>query len=310
MEVAEAKLNDKFLSPKIEDLISFYSFFGNRGELIDWMRNRPKNEPSIINVDGETDIVVIIPTANVNSSRSQTCSREIYKGLNQIFVESVKPRDSYFNYSHNVNLGVQEALKLDPEWIIISNDDMLLQNGPNQLITEIRKHDFAMKNVLFTNPPGDYHSFLRFIGEPTFIYSMLSAAHPNRNRHTRLKLWRKYQLKYIDALYSGPSGFLSRITYRSDLVHLLTGSFTVLSMKYVRNQEKLLDETFVNGGEDTDLSLRLYQEPDKIGYINYKVGDQVGTSLGSGWPRILRNVVNEIYLSYKIEKGILPLKSS
>ena len=308
MKVAEANLNDIFLSPHVEDLISFYGHFGNREELIDWMKGRPKNEPSIINVDGESDIVIIIPTADVKSSRAQFCSSQIFKGLHQIFVESVKPRDSFFNYSHNVNVGITEALKLNPEWIIISNDDMVLRDDPKQLISEIRKNDFNMKNVLFTNPLGEYHSFLRFIGEPTLMYSMLTAVHPNRNRNIRLKLWRKFELRYIDALYSGPTGFISKISYRTDMVHLLTGSFTVLSIKYVKKQKTLLDETFVNGGEDTDLSLRLYQEPEKIGYINYDVGDRIGTSLGSGWPRILRNVVNEIYLSYKIEKGFLPLK--
>ena len=272
------------------------------------MVHRFKSEPTIINEKGETDVVVVIPTADVNSSRSQICSKRIYKGLHQIFVESVRPKDFFFNYSYNVNVGVTEALKLDPEWIIISNDDMVIKDEPKQLISEIRKNDFKVKNVLFTRPPGVYHSFPRFIGEPTMMYSLITAMHPNRNRNFRLKLWNKFQLKYIDALYSGPSGLLSKISYRTEMVHLLTGSFTVLSKKYVKSQRTLLDETFINGGEDADLSLRLYQEPEKIGYINYEVGDRIGTSLGSGWSRILRNVVNEIYLSYKIEKDLLPIK--
>ncbi len=302
-----ANLNSKFLSSNIDDLISFYGHFRDREELIHWMRNRQKNEPNIITVEGQSNVVVVIPTADMNSQRAQDCKNHIFKGLHQIYVESVKPRDMFFNYSHNVNVGVTEALKLKPEWVIISNDDMLLEDSPQKLLSEIAKQDFEVKDVLFTNPLGDYHSFLRFIGVPTFLYSMTVRIHPNRSRHYRLKLWQKFQLKYVDALYSGSTGFLSKLTYRTEKVHLLTGSFTMLSRKYIEKQTQLLDETFINGGEDTDLSLRICENQKGIGYINYKIGDRIGTSLGNGWSRILRNVVNEVYLSYKIEEGLLKL---
>jgi len=46
----------------------------------------------------------------------------------------------------------------------------------------------------------------------------------------------------------------------------------------------------------------------KYSKINYEITDLVGKSLGTGWERILRNVVNEVYLSYKIENGMIPFK--
>ena len=299
------EMNEKFLSSNIDDLISFYNFFHNRKELVDWMQHRPKSEPTIHRVSGENDIVVVIPTADANSKRLKLCSERIFSGLNQIIVESVKPLDKYFNYSHNVNIGVSEAIKTNPKWIIISNDDMVPGDPPHRLISEIRSHDSDLEYALFTRPEGEYHSFQRFIGQPNMLYSIATKLHPNRYRSIRFSLWKRFDLRYIDALYRGSSGLLSRLTYKTLKVHLLTGSFTILSRNYIQSHKQILDETFINGGEDSDLSLRLHEDLNKIGYIDYKIGDRIGTSLGSGWARIIRNVVNEIYLSYKIEKGLL-----
>lgn len=304
----EAKdLNRKFLSSDFRDLNSFYEHFERREDLIRWMKNRHKNEPKIIDVDGEEKVVIVIPTADFESQKTQTCKDIIFKGIHQIYVESVKPRDLFFNYSHNVNLGVTHALKLKPEWIVISNDDMLFEDPPKKLLSELDKVDPDFNDAVFTKPPGSYHSFLRFIGEPTIIYSMIVTLHPNRSRHFRLKLWNKFELRYVDALYSGPTGFLSKLTYKTIKPHLLTGSFTVLSRKYAESQKSVFDETFINGGEDTDLSLRIFEDQNRIGFIDYRIGDSIGSSLGSGWSRSIRNVVNEVYLSYKIERGLLKL---
>lgn len=299
-------LNDKFLSGDIKNISSFFNHFPDRVSLIEWMKIRPKNPSTIFNVEGDSSVIVVIPTADYNSSRIQGVSRKkLFKGIQQVYVESRKPIDEFFNYSHNVNLGVKEALKYKPDWIIISNDDMIPISPPSKLLDEVKKHDPNLSNVLFTNPPGTYHSFKRFIGSPTALYRIITTLHPNLNRKKRLKLWDKFDVKYIDALYENGTGFLSKITYRNLKTHLLTGSFTVLSRKFVESQKDLYDETFINGGEDTDLSLRLYQDESRFGYLNYEIGDMIGVSLGTGWPRILRNVVNEVYLSYKIEKGLL-----
>ena len=41
-----------------------------------------------------------------------------------IFVENIdKKPDKYFNYAYKVNKGVKIALKYNPKWVIISNDE-------------------------------------------------------------------------------------------------------------------------------------------------------------------------------------------
>ena len=300
-------INSKFLSGNAEDVFSFFDSFDTRESLFSWMKTRKKNEPTIYDVDGPTDIVAVIPTSDMNSDRVKTTKESIFKGFRQIYVESVKPYDPYFNYSHNANVGIAEALKLSPEWIVIANDDMVPRQRPERLSGAIREWDHSVTNVLFTNPPGEYHSFQRFIGRPNDLYKLIVTLHPNRSRIHRYKLWKKFGLKYVDALDVGKTGIASKITYRVVKPHLLTGSFTILSSKFVAHQEQVFDETFINGGEDSDLSLRLTKEEEKIGFIDYEIGDMVGTSLGSGWIRNIRNVVNEVYLSYKIEQNLTPI---
>lgn len=305
MHQSDDPLNTLFMSSQIEDLLTFYDSFDDREGLIAWMSERRKSNPSIIEVDGDHTGVVVIPTADYKSSRTQTCSLQIYRGMQQIIVESIRPKDVFFNYSHNVNLGISKAMEFNPKWIIISNDDMVPIDPPNVLLNELKKFEQDKFNVLYTKEKGLYHSFPRFIGTPNSLYSFIAATHPNRLRKKRLDIWRKFDLKYIDAIELGLTGLLSRLTYARVKKHLLTGSFTILSKNYVGSIGEVYDETFINGGEDTDLSLKLSIEPVRAGFINYKIGDFVGTSLGSGWTRYMRNIVNEIYLSYKIEKGLI-----
>ena len=132
------ELNEKFLSSNIDDIFAFYNSFRNREELIEWMRLRPKNKPTLHRVSGNNDIVVVIPTADIDSQRVKLCSERIFSGLNQIIVESIKPHDKYFNYSHNVNIGISEAMRTNPDWIIISNDDMIPEDTSEKLISEIK----------------------------------------------------------------------------------------------------------------------------------------------------------------------------
>ena len=41
--------------------------------------------------------------------------------------------------------------------------------------------------------------------------------------------------------------------------------------------------------------------------IKYKIDEERGASLGFGEARFVRTFVNEIYLNYLLEKGLLPI---
>ncbi|WP_077076265.1 hypothetical protein [Cuniculiplasma divulgatum] len=97
------------------------------------MRERPKGFSTIHEVEREKDIVVVIPTADFNGKFAIDCRESIFKGLHIIFVESSGRGDFYFSIAHNFNIGIKKAMKYNPKWVVVSNDDMHKIDDLNKL---------------------------------------------------------------------------------------------------------------------------------------------------------------------------------
>jgi len=132
--------NNYFLSSNPKDIIHFYEGFENREELIDWMKERPKGSCEIMEVEGEKEIIVVIPTADFKGEYAKRCREEIFTGLHIIFVVSGKG-NNYFNYAHNCNVGIKKALEYNPQWIVVSNDDMYKIDDVSKIVKELRQVD-------------------------------------------------------------------------------------------------------------------------------------------------------------------------
>ncbi|MEM3844745.1 MAG: hypothetical protein QXU98_03475 [Candidatus Parvarchaeota archaeon] len=100
--------NTFFMSNDPKKIIEFYDHFKTRDELIKWMKERPKGANYIHEVDGNKDIIVVIPTADFNGRYAKAYRDEIFKGLHMIFVESGGKGDYYFNYAHNCNVCIKK----------------------------------------------------------------------------------------------------------------------------------------------------------------------------------------------------------
>ena len=85
-------------------------------------------------------------------------------------------------------------------------------------------------------------------------------------------------------------------------------SFGIFSRKFVRSVSgRLFDETYINSSDDIDLDIRLSAKTIKTGTIDYRIGDLIGSTLGTDNNRRLRDIAGYSYLNYKIEKGMLPI---
>lgn len=115
---------EKLYNGKLDDLYYLYSH-ANSEDIIRWMKNRKTAEMRTYEVEGDSEIVVVIPTADVNGKLARNV-REVYKGFHIIFIESF---GSLFNYARSVNFGLKSSLRLKPRWVIISNDDVLSVSG-------------------------------------------------------------------------------------------------------------------------------------------------------------------------------------
>ena len=116
--------NNFFNSDNLDKIIKFYNGFENRDQLIQWMKERPKGAAYIHEIEGDKDIIVVIPTADFNGKYARECRENIFKGLHIVFVESGGRGDFYFNYAHNCNVGIKKAMEYKPKWVVVSNDDM------------------------------------------------------------------------------------------------------------------------------------------------------------------------------------------
>ena len=285
--------NNYFVSDDPNKIIEFYNSFENREQLIQWMRERPKGAAYIQEVEGDKDIIVVIPTADFNGKYAKECRENIFKGLHIVFVESGEAPDPYFNYAHNCNVGIGKAIQYNPKWVVVSNDDMLKIDEINTL--KIQLNNLSNKDVdcVFTQP-SLYHSNIMKIAMPNkffHLYYMISSTARNMS-----SLIKRFSIQYFPIGNDRKKLFF----FKKYIKYIEVQDFFILSVNFVKSNEGIIfDEIFINHAEDTDLSIRIKLKEAKIKFINYKIGDFVGSTLGMGKDRKLRSLASLSYFTTK-----------
>ena len=306
--------NNYFTSPDPHKIIEFYNGFVNRTQLIEWMEERPKGVANIYEVDGNKDVVIVIPTSDFNGKYAKECRENIFNGLHIIFVESGEVPDPYFNYAHNCNVGIKKAMEYNPKWIVVSNDDMVKIDNVDLLVKELGKNDNNRYNALFAQPSRQ-HSSVSSVGR-------------RRKFVTNIFLFFYYTIKYWDysryilvrenewfLAFNQKSVFryISRIAFKDLHNYFVTMDFTILSTSWctleIGKGNDIFDETYINGCEDHDLSLRLSLDHDAYKFIQYRIDGIGGATFDPSHDeniirrRTLLALANLIYLDKKL-KGI------
>ncbi|MEM3859121.1 MAG: hypothetical protein QW478_06900 [Candidatus Micrarchaeaceae archaeon] len=288
-----------FTSENPNDILKFYDTFSNRDELIQWMKERPKGRAEIIEVEGDKEIIVVIPTADFNGKYAKECRENIFKGLHIIFVESGFPKDPYFNYAHNCNIGIKKAMEYNPKWIVLSNDDMVRVDSPDKLRESLSKINdnydivFALVNGIMEETGISTRTKRRSIAISLF----------KRERRILLALEKRFGMKlvFFEPFYFKNLLFSEKIKFKN------IGPFGIFSNRFIKENNSLFDETYVNGIEDYDLCLDAHLNKRVLGSIDYTIGSPRSQSLGTGFGRILRDQVNRIYFSSKFSDKLLDL---
>ena len=295
--------NNYFTSNDPNKIIEFYNGFENRDQLIQWMKERPKGVANIYEVEGDKDIIVVIPTADFNGKYARECRDNIFKGLHIVFVESGGKGDFYFNYAHNCNVGIRRAMEYNPKWVIVSNDDMTYIDPPGKLKTELDNVNYD-QDILFCTETR-YHSYKLWISRIRYIYFI-------RMRFSKNSYYPKL-LKAFAVEYAAVGEYTSSLSIR--LYNNLyfkkifwiwqIGSFGIFSSRYILQlNENIFDETYINHMEDLDLSLRFFLTDAKIGFINYNIRDIIGGTIGKGDLRKLRSISSQAYFEYKNQENL------
>ena len=298
--------NNLFTSNEPEKIIEFYNGFDNRDQLIQWMKERPKGASYIHEVEGDKDIIVVIPTADFNGKYARTCREEIFKGLHMIFVESGENPDPYFNYAHNCNVGIKKAMEYNPKWVVVSNDDMATIDSVSKLI--FRLGSIQDRSVVFTAPRGKYHSYPTKVGKRSHLKLLYYMTKGDRGL-TLYKLESKIQKKFLSPYTIENMSLYHRFFNRETVRFVNIGAFGILNSDFLKKRScKLFDETYINGIEDADISLSIKKDRIDFGVVNFRIGDLVGSSLGSySKNRQIRDFINQVYFNSKYTEYLMQM---
>lgn len=294
--------NNYFTSDDPNKIIEFYNGFENRDQLIQWMRERPKGVPYIREVEGDKEFIVVIPTADFYGKYAKECRENIFKGLHMIFVESGDRGDFYFNFAHYVNAGIRKAMEYNPKWVVFSGDDMYKIDDISVLKNELKKLDPKRFSMLFTHESA-YHSIPARFSKPRpmrfFIlmyYTKLKLKHRIKIALDQKNIERKFGCSYFVI----PQRGLIKFTFKRGFEFISFTDFSIFSASFIRYfSGNIFDEVFVNAHEDHDIAIEFFLENRAYTFIDFRIGDYIGSSLGTGILRDLRNLAGIVYLNYK-----------
>jgi hypothetical protein len=302
--------NDEFTSSNPEDVTRFYDHFRSRDELVAWMRSRPMGRAVISEVEGKTDAVVVIPTADVSGPLAANCRDMLFKGQHIIFVESGRS-DPFFNYARNINVGCRRALEHNPKWIIVANDDSLRVDSISTLTSGLEKIDPDETTIAYPVPFSNYHSVeSSLVHLKNWAYPLLrfKRAELRRTYDLSRRLGVKFRFMSNWIFTAGSRRLLYGPFVRAVASYVDPVSFGVYSSRLIRDLGgKLYDEVYINSGEESDLAFKTWTGGKGIRYVPFRVGDQVGMTLGTGLARTFRSLASGAYLNYKVEHGLLEI---
>src|SRR5207245_2697596 len=134
-------LNDLFNGESVDDLCRFYENLADTRQLVEfcmWRRDQ-RGEPGIYvhNKDRPRETVVVVLTPRADDRYALDC-RKIFYNCPIIFVHGTSP---YFNESYYFNVGIEEAQRYDPDWIILSSDDVYKVDDARILVEGLSRLD-------------------------------------------------------------------------------------------------------------------------------------------------------------------------
>lgn len=290
-------LNELFMSKNLKDLTSFFSYFNGQADLYKWIRWRPKSSYNMMEVEGNKDVVVVISTPNFQGRMVENCVKEIYKGLHLILVGGEGMGNSFFNPAHNFNIGVKKAIEYNPKWVVISSDDMYKIDNVRDLVRLLDQIDAFETDVVFTKP-APYHSIPVKFAQSNFIRKLAF----NLISYRRLQLGLESKFKIL--CFPTPKYGKFRLLFKKGYEYTSMADFGIFSGKFSKKMGgNIFDESFPIGGFDDDLSIRTKVGKHSVSFIDYKIGDMMGSTLGNDSTRKLRDLAGLVYLNMKY-KGL------
>ena len=278
-----------------EQILKFYEEFQNYRSLIRWLKRVKKKEPKIIVKKSKiTKVVAVIPTRYAKNIANL---KKKYGGISLVIAVNQKSM-GHFNYARSLNKAIKEALKMKPLWLIIANDDIKDVGKTSDLIRSLDCIDNRHIDVVFPDYITKYPYTHKVILVRYRFYSGLLLRIIRKKTFVKYLLHKKYGIK----IFAQPSSWRERLVFKKICSFTNIGDFSIISSNFIKkNGGKLFDDTFLNGNEDTEVSLKF--KADRIRYIDYKMDcGYGGNSLGHNQERFLRDIATQCYIYHKYLK--------
>ena len=301
-------LEQLWQSDNISDNINFFRNINNTEEIIKFSQSRPN--PNIkIHQRGNADseIKFIIPTMDPNSIICKNIEK-IYNNYSIFFIES---QGKFFNYSKAINVGIDHVIKneVNASYIILSNDDIILDKMSALKLPSLTfstkkaycltpsNREYSGENVILTAPGHMLtlkdHLFSRLKGD--LIRAEIVRILNNKSIHFAKVISNKY---FIDRLIFN---YIEKFKEPKNSAQITNfADFGIFHIKLLTKNK--LDETFINGWEDWDLSYRLKRQNVEINRVDLKFQRIGHASIGkvmSKEKEIIHSFLNGIYFYWK-----------
>ena len=127
-------LKNLYYHGTVSDLTVFYNHFHSIEELLEFFRSLPKGPVHLhqFNVADSVNVICVVPTPDVKDENTV----KFIKGMSPISIVAVESSGPFFNFAHSMNIGIEEALKKQPKWIILSNNDISPATSTSNLSQE------------------------------------------------------------------------------------------------------------------------------------------------------------------------------
>ncbi len=306
------KLLKKFKSDDFKEVVDFYSNFDTSNDIIKWLKMLPSAPVKFFERGKDSDIVIVVTTPDHNSINAYK-TELLFKEFKIIFVESSGP---YFHLSKAVNLGIHEASKHNPKWIIYSNDDLYKIENTSLLKEQLLSLNHKNIDVVFRRNHKNMQrnsnvSYLQHIGLRNIFLSQLISNMVQKTTKEYLNLLEKFNMPFImyDSTAKPFRRFYTRMLMKSKPLEFPGFSrLFIFNKKYASKHDQIFDEIYRNGSDDLDLDLSLYLDKVKYDFVNFNIGEYGGITLGRGLSRVFRDIANAAYFSDKFKnKGLIKI---
>lgn len=192
-------------------------------------------------------IRIVIPTASMDGTNFKKCMEHISRSElpEGTFVTVVTSSGPDFSFSRSINFALS---KVKDEDILLLNDDCFVhRDAIKNVVSSIREKDGVVGALLYYSDGTIQHNggILYFNILKIFFKDLLNVAPLNPIRF----MWRakRAHTKYVRAFH--------RKSKKDKRIDFVTGAFFFIPNKAF-HKIGLMDETFVNGFEDSDYCLR------------------------------------------------------